>query len=195
MIFQGGAAAIFHPHFRRRGLAHIAVKIHPTNGLDHLKCLAAHRSGVHAQRAADAAGNALEKFQAAQALAPGFNRNIFQLRTRAAAQARTSNFNLAEIRVRQANDRAAKTAVAHQQIRAASDHEKRHAALAAAFHDDSQIRLRRRLDINIRRAADAQRRMPGQRLVTANHRCRRNPLRQFTGDIFHGSHRPLQNVG
>ena len=47
---------------------------------------AAHRAGVHAQRAADAAGNAFEKFHAAQAVPPGFNRDIFQFRARAAAQ-------------------------------------------------------------------------------------------------------------
>ena len=105
------------------------------------------------------------------------------------------NFNFAEMRLRQANHHAAKSAVAHEQIRAATENEKRHFVFAAKFHDAGQIFFVRRLDINIRRPADAQRRVLRQRLVAPNHRRARNAAGDFIGDIFFNSHRIFQNVG
>src|SRR5208283_4084979 len=117
-----------------------------------------------------AARNAFQKFQAAQATPARLDRDVFQFRARAAAQTPAVNFNFAKIRVRETNDDTAKTAVAHEQIRAAANKEKWHAARAAKFQDGGQIRLRRRLDINIRRAADAQGRVLGERFVAADNR-------------------------
>ncbi len=67
------------------------------HGLDDIKRRAAHRAGVHAQRAADAAGNAFQKFHAAQAVALRLDRDIFQPRARAAANARCRQFQSGKI--------------------------------------------------------------------------------------------------
>src|ERR1039458_2236016 len=68
-------------------------------------------------------------------------------------QSFTGNFNAAETRVRQANDHAAKAAVAPEQVRAAANHKKRQVALAAKLQHARQIVLRRRFDIHVRRPA------------------------------------------
>ena len=66
-----------------------------------------------------AAGDAFQEFQPGQAVALGFDRDRFQFRARPAVKALARHLDPAEVRLRQANDDAAKTAVPHQQIRAA----------------------------------------------------------------------------
>ena len=111
----------------------------------------------------------------------GFDRHVFQLRAGAAVQPRARDFDPAEVRVRQANHHAAKTAVAHQQIRAAAQHEKAQLLFGAKLQHRRQIRFRRRLDVEVRRTADPQGGVSGQRFVGTDQRVARNALCQRIG--------------
>ena len=64
---------------------------------------------------------------------------VFEFRARPAVKALARHFDPAELRLRQRYDDAAKTAVPHQQVRAASQDEELPAALMAASQDGGQI--------------------------------------------------------
>ncbi len=86
VIFSSGAAAIFHRHAAAAAFVDFAGMIHEPHRLDDIKGRTAHRARVHAQRAANAARNAFEKFHAAQTVPFRLDRNVFQLCPRAATQ-------------------------------------------------------------------------------------------------------------
>ena len=65
VFLQRAAVPVVHVHLRRRLHVKIAVRIDEAHAHDLPKRLAAHRAGVHAQRAADIAGDALEPLEAA----------------------------------------------------------------------------------------------------------------------------------
>ncbi len=77
------------------------------------------------RRAADAAGDTFQEFQPGQTVSPGFDRDRFQFGARPAVKTLARHLDPAEMGLRQANDRAAKPAVFHQQIRAAPENEER----------------------------------------------------------------------
>src|SRR6185437_9529289 len=87
------------------------------------------------------------------------------------------------------DDHAAKTAVANDEVGAAAQHEKFDAVLGATFQNRGQILLRHGLDVNVRRAADAQGGAFGERFIAAHDGFRRNALRQFVGCLFFVKHR------
>jgi hypothetical protein len=117
---------------------------------------AAHRAGVHPQRAAHAPGYALQKFQPGQVRLAGAGRDLFQFCARSAAQLPSQNFYPAKTRMGQANHHAANPAVPNQQIGAAPQNHHGRAPLPANPHDARQITFRRRLHVNVGATASAQ---------------------------------------
>ena len=96
--------------------------------------------------------------------------HLLELRARATVQTVAHDFNPAEMRMCQANHHTTITAVANKQVRAAAEHEKRQFSPGAKLQNRGQILFRRRLNVNVRRAADAQGRASGQRFVVTNQR-------------------------
>ena len=156
-VLQSRATAIGGRQFPGRSLLHLPIETHQANGLDHVEHRAAHGPGVHPQSAADAAGNAFQKFQPGQ-IRCAWLRPRPPLSFAPAPQLRRSPATSMRLKcgVRQTDDDAAKTAVLHQQIRAAPENEKRPAVLMAIRQDGRQILLRGRLNINVRRPANPQ---------------------------------------
>jgi hypothetical protein len=76
----------------------------------------AHRAGVHAERAADAAGDAFEKFEAREAVALGFDGDSFEARASAATEAAAGDFDAAEGGLVKREDEAAVAAVFDEEI-------------------------------------------------------------------------------
>src|SRR5687768_15314796 len=93
-----------------------SARVHVANRFDNVEHFAAHRAGVHAERAADAAGNAFEEFQAGDFVATGFDGDVFETGAGAAAQLAVDPFDAAGKRMRETDDDAANAAVADKKI-------------------------------------------------------------------------------
>ena len=82
---------------------------------DHLtERVRTHRTRVHSQRTADAAGNAFEKFQPGQPSAPRFDGNGLELCPRATVQMFANDLHSRKIFVPERNDNTANPAIANQ---------------------------------------------------------------------------------
>src|SRR5439155_2092237 len=92
MGFESRAASVFHRQIARQALADLAAEIHHSYGFDDIKHRAAHRAGIHAQCAADAARYPFEEFEIGEIMMPGLDCDIFETGARAAFQ--TFAFNL-----------------------------------------------------------------------------------------------------
>ncbi len=66
-------------------------------------------------------------------------------------------------------------------------------ALVAKHQNARQIFFRRQFDIHVRRTANAQRRVLGQRFIAANHRLARNAFGEFVGNVCFCFHWSFQN--
>src|SRR5258708_2920622 len=113
--------------------------VHVANGLGNREHPASHRSRVHTQRAAYAAGNAFEKFETADGCASSFDSNILQPCARAAANPDSVYRDLTKIGMAKANDDAANPAISNQQIRATAEHHERPVMFAAKHYDLRQV--------------------------------------------------------
>src|SRR6185295_4853432 len=165
VAFQERTTAVFDVHLARLTLEHFAVVIHKTDRLDHIEHPRAHGPRVHAQRATDAAGDALQKFEARQPVPPGFHSQGFQSRAGAAMQSFAVDFHPAEVWMPEAYHDATDPAVLDEQVRAAPENHEGKPALLAEPEQRAQFGFGSRLDIKVRRTADAQSRFPRQRFV------------------------------
>ena len=144
--------------------------VHEADRFNRVEHPQTHRAGIHAHRAADAARNAFQEFQARQTVPLRFDGHRFQFRARAAMQPVICDVHAAEIRMRQGNDHAANTAIVDEQVRAAAQNHESDLVLHADNQDRGEFGLRRRLDVTIGRAADAQRGFFCKRFVLSEHR-------------------------
>lgn len=78
---------------------------------------------------------------------------------------------------------AANTAVADEQVRAAPEEEERHFVVATEAQDGRQLGLVRRLNINLRRPADAQRGALGKWFIAPQHGRGREQRAEFRREV------------
>ena len=116
MVFEQRTTAVLHVHLAGLPLVRPARVIHEADGFDHVEHPRTHRAGIHSQRAANAAGNSFQKFQARQSVPLRLDGDRLQFRARAAVQPVVYDFHAAEIRVRQRNDHTANAAVVDEQV-------------------------------------------------------------------------------
>ena len=130
----------------------------------HVLGLAAIGSGVHAQRAADGAGNAEQEFEAADIRRRRCFRDALVKRGRACGHDVTLGARLAETARRQANDDAGQAAIANDEIGANTDAIDRNVAAQMAQEMREVFFIGRR-EQHLRRTADAKPRQRRQRFI------------------------------
>ena len=160
--------AILGRHLRDVPFMHLSGAIHEADLSHHLKNRAAHGPRIHAQRAADASGDAFQEFQTGQVQLACSGGNGFEPCARAAMQLRPVRFDAGQVRVGQTNHQASNTAVAHQEIGTAPQNQEGDIRLAAKLNCPGQIVLGSRFEANIGAAADAQGGLFCQRFILAH---------------------------
>ena len=103
----------------------VSFAIEITNAHDVLESLRAHRAGIHAQAAADCARNSFHPFQTAESGRLRRIGDFLQFRADAGRDFVSGDFDLVEIAAARMNDHAANSAIAHEQIRTATNDEER----------------------------------------------------------------------
>src|SRR5713101_4760036 len=121
-----------------------------------LESLCAHRASVHAQAAADRAGNSFHPLESAQARVLSRVGDLLQFRADARGDFIAVNVDLVEIAAAWMHDHATNPAVAHEQIRSATDDEERKIFTVAKANDFRESRFIARLDPKLRGTADTQ---------------------------------------
>ena len=135
----------------------ISLLIHVADADDLAECLAAHRAGIHAQRAAHLARDALEPLEAGDQRVARRVGEFLLLHARAGDDPQAPDLDLAELAAREVDHRAGNAAVAHQEIRPAPDYEKRDRVRRAMPDKAREAGLGLRLEPELRGAAHAQR--------------------------------------
>src|SRR5260221_3805013 len=144
ILLQRAAVAVVDVHLRRGLHVEIPVRIDEAHADDLAERFAAHRAGIHAQSAADVAGNAFEPFEAADlGIARGVGEFLL-LHADTRVDFAVADFDLFELAARQVYHDAANTAIAHEQVRPADRNEERDFVELAKVHEarDSLLRPR-----------------------------------------------------
>ena len=164
-MLQRWNVPVIHFQLVRRFRLRVSHRVEITDADDIVESLRAHRSGIHAQAAAHFAGNSFHPFQAADA--SGFARvgHFLQLRAGPGRDFISADLHFIEITAGWMNDHAANSAVADEEIGTAPDDKKRQIFAPAKPDHLGKRRFRARLDPELRRPSNAQRRVFRQRFV------------------------------
>src|SRR5690606_18696994 len=141
-----------------------AAPVDRLDALDAIPRLAAERAGVHRERAADRARYAGEERRGAERPARALPCKRRARHAGAGAHARLVETLELPADLARRDHRAAAAAIAHEQIRAEPDDVHRHIGRQRGEKARERL-LARRLEIKVRRPADAPRCMPPHRLV------------------------------
>src|SRR5262245_16950042 len=139
-----------------------------TNARYVLESLGAHRAGVHAQSTAYGTRNSFHPFESTEicrACSIGYLPQFYPCACGDFAAVDLGFFEIAAVRM---NDNPANAAVADKKIRSASDNEQLQMFIAAKTNEFREGLFGARLGPELRRTANAQRRVVRQRLVKAN---------------------------
>ena len=140
-------------------------RVHEAHAHDLLESLAAHRARIHPQRPADISRDALEPLEAADLRVARGDGEIALPHADACADVRAVDFEPLEFAAGKMCDHPANAAVAHEEIRAAAHDEKRNRALRREAHEPREALFGLRLHPELRRPADAHRRVFRERFV------------------------------
>src|SRR5262249_33024832 len=143
----------------------VAVRIDEADA-DHLtEGFAAHRAGIHAQGAADVAGDSFEPLEAADL---GIARRVGELlllHPDTGVNLAVFDFDLLELTAGEMNDHTANAAVAHEQVRAAAHDEEGNLIQRAETHETGESLFGFGFGPKLRRATNSHGGVLGERFV------------------------------
>src|SRR5260221_7330264 len=117
VVLEQRAAAILDIDLAGLPLVDVPRVIHEPNGIDRLEHPRAHRAGVHAERAADAAGDAIQKLQSGQTTPAGLDRGQLRFGPRPPMQLLPMHPDLREARAAPTDHKPPDTALLYPPIR------------------------------------------------------------------------------
>ena len=141
------------------------------------KSLRAHRARIHAQRTADCPRDSFHPFHPPQICGPRCVGNFLQLYASAGGNLVALDVDFVKIAAARMENHAANAAIAHEQIRTASDDEDRKIFAPAKANQFCKRRFSARLDPKLRGTAHSQSRVLGERLIETN-------VAFFVDDLF-----------
>ena len=164
--------------------AHPTLRRKPFDGLHDVEDPAAHRASVHAQRAADRAGDAFKELEALPAFARGEAAEFLEAGAAADAEAALTEVGdrapMGRIKVQ---DEAVVTFVGHEEIGTAAEREPTQVKFRGGAQECDDVIHVRRFGVPARGAAKSERRVAGERFVGAQGTLRREAAGDEVGEI------------
>jgi hypothetical protein len=164
--------------------AHPTLRRKPFDGLHDVEDPAAHGAGVHAQRAADCAGDAFEELEALPAFARGETAEFLEAGAPADAEAAFAEVGHGAPMGRiEMQDEAVIAFVGHEQIGTATEREPAEVELGGGAQERDDVVHVRRFGVPAGGAAETERRAAGERLVGAQGALRGEAAGDEVGQI------------